>query len=212
MTKNDNLLSKGIKGTVWSNEGFCVVDPCYVLGEDIYTDFWGAEKNYANGVFEVNGFNFAVGATRYGDGVYFDENADKYPVDSGTIALIPLELVEKKDGLTMGFLLKRPGEADFRYNGGVFEIMLPDDYEVKIDTTYDYECDDYGRFYDSDDDDEDFEDSEDFENEYDYDDYDDDDDEYRDDFDDDDDCDDYDYDRAYDVVRKYFSSDDDVED
>lgn len=63
---------KAVKGKIYSKLGFVVTDVCYVLREDDYTNFWGKKHNYADGIFEINGFRFAVGSTAYGDGVYFD--------------------------------------------------------------------------------------------------------------------------------------------
>ena len=39
-------------GTVTSNKGFAIVDPCYVLSDSVYYDFWEKKKNFAEGVFD----------------------------------------------------------------------------------------------------------------------------------------------------------------
>lgn len=117
-----------------SNKGFYVGDICYVLSDDIYTNFWGKKHKYADGVFEIDGFSFAVDSTAYGDGVYFDNACHKYPVDAGVIGLVPLELIGKEDGLQFGTVFDVPGEAEFKCKDGVFDITLPDGYVVHINT------------------------------------------------------------------------------
>ena len=156
---------KAVKGKIYSKLGFVVTDVCYVLREDYYTNFWGKKHNYADGIFEINGFRFAVGSTAYGDGVYFDNESHKYPVDAGNIALVPLELVGKEDGLSFGTVFGIPGEAEFTCENGIFDIALPNGHKIHIDTRIDgYEDDDeaededrgyyndYDRYEDSDDD------------------------------------------------------------
>ena len=142
---------KAVKGKIYSKLGFIVTDVCYVLREDYYTNFWGEKHNYSDGVFEINGFRFAVGSTAYGDGVYFDNEAHKYPVDAGNISLVPLELVGKEDGLSFGTVFGIPGEAEFTCENGIFDIALPNGHKIHIDTRIDgYEDEDEDE--DSDDD------------------------------------------------------------
>ena len=129
-----DVLKRMIKGTVSSKKGFYLGDSCYVLSDKIYYDFWGDQKDFADGVFKFKEFHFAVGATKYGDGCYEDDDGNNYPVDSGTIALIPLELVGNKDRLELGNVFDIPGEAEFAYEDGVFDIVFPDGYEIHIDT------------------------------------------------------------------------------
>ena len=219
--KDENKVSEvsevskiGKIGKIKSNQGFAIVDPCRVLSDDVYHNFWGKKKKFADGIFEVNGFSFAVGSTAHGDGVYYDTDCRKYPVDAGVIALIPLELVEDKSGLRYGNVFKMSGEAEFKCEDGIFDISLPGSHQVHINTQYDEDEDDESDEYDdSDEYDEDNEDNEDDEYNNVYKAYDDED-AYDDDYDEDedeDDKDDYDYDRAYDVNRKYSGYDDDFE-
>ena len=126
-----------IRGTVSSRKGFYIGDPCYVLGDKIYYDFWGEKKKFSDGVFKFKNLYFAIGSTKYGDGCYGDDDGNEYPVDSGTIALIPLELVGKKDRLELGNVFEITGEAEFAYEDGMFEVTLPDSHEIRIDTNAD---------------------------------------------------------------------------
>jgi len=121
---------------VRSNKGFYIGDICYVLGNDVYSDFWGDQKHFADGAFEVpgKGYAFAVGSTAYGDGVYSDKEGRQYPVDAGVIGVVPLELVEKEDGLKLGTVIRMPGIAALDCEEGVFDFCLPDGSTVHIDT------------------------------------------------------------------------------
>ena len=119
-----------------SGNGFYIGDICYVLSNDDYYSFWGKQKRFAEGAFEVpgKGYAFAVGFTAYGDGVYADEEGREYPVDAGVIGIVPLELVGKKDGLENGTLIMMPGIAALDCEEGVFDFCLPDGSTVHIDT------------------------------------------------------------------------------
>ena len=119
-----------------SCKGFYIGDICYVLGDDDYHSFWGNQKGFADGKFEVpgKGYAFAVGFTAYGDGVYSDEEGRLYPVDAGVIGIVPLELVEKENGLENGTVIMMPGIAALDCEDGVFDFCLPDGSTVNIDT------------------------------------------------------------------------------
>ena len=188
-------------GTVTSNKGFAIVDPCYVLSDSVYYDFWEKKKNFAEGVFDYEGSSFAIARTVYGDGVYYDNHAHKYPVDAGVIALIPLELVSDKSGLEFGTVFNTPGEAEFKSEDGVFDITFSNGYNVHINT----KCED-SDCLDDDSDDSDDSDDEEEHNEYSYeDDEDDEDDGY------DEDCEDEDYSEDFDDYdkREYTNDPDD---
>lgn len=128
-----------VKGTVRSDTGFYIGDICYVLSEAIYDGFWYEKKRYADGVFEVpdTQYSFAVGSTAYGDGTYFDNYGNEYPVDAGVIGLVPLELVGK-DGLKNGTVIETTGTAKFEAEDGLFNITMPDGDVISIVTYDDY--------------------------------------------------------------------------
>ena len=117
---------------IFSKQGFVISDSCYVLSEDVYLS--GKKKKFADGIFEVNGYSFAVGSTAHGDGVHYDNACHKYSVDSGAIGLIPLELVSKKEGL--GAVFELPSEAEFYCEDGIFDIFLSDGQNIYINTRY----------------------------------------------------------------------------
>ena len=124
-----------IIGDVTSKKGFYVGDVCYVLGDAVYDGVWGKE-NYRDGVIEVpgTGFCFAVAGTAYGDGSYVDGEGHEYGVDAGVIGLVPLELVEKKDGLKLGRVFEVDGTAEFEASEGVFTVTIPYGQIIVIDT------------------------------------------------------------------------------
>ena len=210
MSRKDKRITAGC---VSSKKGFVISDPSYVLSDNVYRDFWIEQKHSAYGVFDYEGSSFAVAGTAYGDGVYYDNHVNKYPVDAGVIALTPLELVSDEKGielgefiinelgLNLGAVFEIPGEAEFMCEDGVFDITFSNGYHVHINTKCDDDCDDDSDYSDCSDEDEEDEEDEEYNEYIDSDDedgeYDDEyDDEYRDSYED---SEDFDYygDREY---------------
>jgi hypothetical protein len=116
---------------------YFIGDPCYALSEDTY-GHWGT-LGYATGKIVTPFGIFIVARTAYGDGQYYDGDGAKYPVDSGTLALIPWNMCEKLDEGRA----KRCGRiVTFRQEGrfscptdGKIEIYA--DFNVTIDTACD---------------------------------------------------------------------------
>ncbi len=127
-----------VEGAISTKRGFYIGDVCYVLGDAVYHNMWGRLFNYADGVHYIEGrdASFAVAPTRHGDGEYVDNLNHLYGVDAGIIGLVPLELVDKADGIDCSCLWKGSGEATFKAVNGVFDISLPDGTEIHIDTDY----------------------------------------------------------------------------
>ena len=119
-----------------SNKGFFIGDICYVLDDKVYDGVWGNLHDYMDGIFEVPGTDtcFAVAAAADGDGEYYDEEGNNYPVDAGVIGVVPLELVENSDGLNLGRVVMIPGTAIFDGSDGVFDIRLPGGIDIHIET------------------------------------------------------------------------------
>ena len=131
---------ENVDDTMQSNE-FWVGDPCYVLSDDIYDNIWGKKYNYQDGLIDCgNGLSFNVHGTAYGDGCYEGSNGFMYCVDSGTIAVIPKELVVKEDGIDSGSLHKSTN-GEIEYDNGVFRIEF-DNETLEIDTDPSDEGDD----------------------------------------------------------------------
>ena len=131
-----------------SNEGFYIGDVCYVLPGSIYHGIWQERYDFENGLIRVSGEDggdtddepgsaFAVAGTLYGDGIYWDEHGNEYPVDAGVIGLVPLELAteyEERMGFKPGLIVEMPGTAIFEAAYGVFDITLPDGGRIHINT------------------------------------------------------------------------------
>jgi len=134
-----------VEGIIKSNKGFYVGDPCYVLSDEIYHHFWGAVCHWEDGIHSVpvTGEQFAVCGTAYGDGEFFDEYGRAYGVDSGTLSIIPLELVEDiSNAKDCGYVTEKPGSVDICCYNGLFTVNFG--YEkFTIDTNDSYEEEDF---------------------------------------------------------------------
>jgi len=89
---------------------YYIGDPCYVVPEDKWmslldeTGFFGLPKLvptgfFDDGVFLYNGKKCFATSTKYGDGSYeirndYDEYIDSVMVDSGSIAIMPIDALE----------------------------------------------------------------------------------------------------------------------
>lgn len=82
-----------MEAKIESNIGFYIGDPCYVLGDKEYYGNWGNSHDFDDGLIESDNGTWFVHSTAYGDGDYRDSNGMSYGVDSGTLAVIPLEVV-----------------------------------------------------------------------------------------------------------------------
>ena len=106
---------------------FYIGDPCYVLSEENYHNIWGNQHNFDYGTIEIDdNKEFIVHGTAYGDGSYEDQFGHVYGVDSGTLAVIPLELVAKNDGLKYGEVFEGKVADLNYYEDGVFTIQVGD--------------------------------------------------------------------------------------
>jgi len=116
-----------------SAKGFYIGDVCYVLGDRVYHGVWGA-NGYEDGEWTdpETGLSFAVAGTAYGDGTYYDSCGNEFSVDAGVIGVVPLELVEKVDGLELGLVLMGT-TATFEAEGGRFIICVGNEC-VEINT------------------------------------------------------------------------------
>ena len=80
---------------------YYVGDLCYVLGNqwdelcDIILN--DEETDIRQGEFTLNNIPFAIYNTKYGDGVYLDDDQSEYAVDSGSIGCVAIEHVSQED-------------------------------------------------------------------------------------------------------------------
>ena len=129
-----------MKYTINSTKGFYICDPCYILPDEIYDDIWGAKHNYKDGEIHVGDTNFAVVGTRIGDGCFdvnyntksgFVEVLDSIWVNSGTIAIIPVELCDPNSDV-IKVKLDYVGEVSIEYDDGRIYVEFGDE-SVMID-------------------------------------------------------------------------------
>jgi len=130
---------------------YYIGDVCYAFDKEVYEKQWQDKYKFARGTLDITNNNitskFSVNSTAFGDGLYMDDvNGLQFPVDSGTIGIIPLELCSKsmfaKDGtIKGGHIIKSSTDIEFRSNKGIFVIGYNDNTNmIIIDTEDNDEC------------------------------------------------------------------------
>lgn len=82
---------------------YYIGDPCYVIPDAEWdgvlqtSGYFGHDDHKRGGIFQHRGLWYAAYSTRYGDGTYRDGSNRAYPVDSGTIGAVPVELAKLED-------------------------------------------------------------------------------------------------------------------
>lgn len=110
---------------------YYIGDPCYVIAEEKWMDFlnkgfWPAEEK-GRAVFEFEGKTCFAHHTAYGDGVYFDNKGEQFPVDAGIIGAIPFELCDRVyagevEARHLGIIVDLENETSVEYDEGTFHI------------------------------------------------------------------------------------------
>jgi len=114
-----------------TKSGAIVCDPCYVLADDVY-DQWLAGTDLGDGVCSItaNGVTMDMmsHSTAYGDGGY-DSNVDVvFMVDSGCIAVMPLEIIDEQKFNQMKlwdngyYIIEGEQEIGMEFDNGTFTI------------------------------------------------------------------------------------------
>lgn len=100
-------------GTYW------IGDLCYVLQADEWDDLMIQTSLAEEAVVEIRGFKVGYCGTAFGDGVYMDEERNLYPVDSGSIGIVPLERVKVSDKiLKLGRTIQIPESFSIENQNG----------------------------------------------------------------------------------------------
>ena len=135
----DDFEDEDFVGEIKSSKGIYVGDPCYVVYDDVYDDIWGDKYDYGNGVIKSPKGDFVVHGTYFGDGCY--GFGYRFPVDSGTIAIVPGELIDENkvaqyDGGidSLGHFFNTSNWAAMSYREGTFKIDLNNKDSFLIDT------------------------------------------------------------------------------
>ena len=134
-----------IECTMFSEKGFYIGDPCYVLNRDDYD-----RCCCRDGVFKCRRGSYCAYSTAYGDGDYEGSDGVEYYVDSGMIGVVAGELVNEEEWgeVTREHSRYIPCEGQMMraivgVEDGVFRILITDisenwsylkDTLIKIDT------------------------------------------------------------------------------
>lgn len=104
---------------------YYVGDLCYVM-HDAWTEavdlmFPSAAEGFesVNGILTLkDGRQFAIFSTSYGDGVYYDQWDNEYPVDAGSIGCIRLDDIKDPDAdITLGTVIDFEQDFDVGSDG-----------------------------------------------------------------------------------------------
>jgi len=70
---------------------------------------------------DFKGHPVFVGPT-YGDGVYADNDGDEYFVDSGTIGIVPEEMIDSNNRADLGQIIEFRTDFEVSYEDGIFQF------------------------------------------------------------------------------------------
>ena len=159
-----------MEAMVESNVGFYIGDPCYVLDDEEYYKNWGDRNGFRDGEIQSDSGVWFVHDTAFGDGEYHDQYGTEYGVDSGTLAVIPMEVVYahpredivfKGNGVVsiekmmhLGNVVMKVGcelMAEVEYVYGIFSVRIIHTANKKTMIVEELEIDTYGHDEDEDD-------------------------------------------------------------
>lgn len=133
---------------------YYVGDLCYVLHDEWHEvcDITSSGNDCLEGEFTLkDGRRFATYSTKFGDGLYYDNYGNRYPVDAGLIGCVLLDAIDltnTANDLSLGNVVEFAD--DFETSGGRLTsnewngIIRIGRIEVETDPVYDdYECDEY---------------------------------------------------------------------
>lgn len=116
-SKGDKMNTTAINsfepGTYW------VGDLCYVLQADEWDELMIQTSLAEEAVAEIRGFKVGYCGTAFGDGVYMDEERNLYPVDSGSIGIMPLEKIKVSNKIMqLGRIIQMPESFSIENQNG----------------------------------------------------------------------------------------------
>lgn len=138
--------------------GVFIGDPCYILPDDFYSEFWGETHKYEDGAFSTEEGRpvMIVAATAHGDGRYPGEFLNHltseglgcdFIVDSGCLAIVNLEFADPKkieevrSFNSLGIIIDQPctGMRLDESKGSFFiDVLIPAESEEKNASHYVY--------------------------------------------------------------------------
>lgn len=101
---------------------YYVGDLCYVLSDEDYDSLVDISNVNCQWEGRLKGYPFFIGRTKYGDGVYVDNDNDEYFVDSGTIGIVPEEMIDSNNRADLGQIIEFSSEFEVSYDDGVFQF------------------------------------------------------------------------------------------
>lgn len=108
-------------------------DPVQALPEKYSIGIWGNEYGYSSGKINISGFDMVVHNTHNGDGIYKDTRDRTYKITSGTIGLIPIDLLPYEINTLYGHIFEFNQNVSFIYDAGIIYIKSGKKY-ISIDT------------------------------------------------------------------------------
>lgn len=135
----DEFTEEDFIGSVKSDIGIYFGDPCYVLSDELY-NVWVDKYDCSDGTIDTGSGIFVVHGTKYGDGEYYGYNYPNdypFPVDSGTLAIIPVEMIDpEKENKSneLGHIFSGSKEGMLSYKDGVFKIDFDNKDSMLVDT------------------------------------------------------------------------------
>lgn len=110
---NTTAINSFEPGTYW------VGDLCYVLQADEWDELMIQTSLAEEAVAEIRGFKVGYCGTAFGDGVYMDEERNLYPVDSGSIGIMPLEKIKVSNKIMqLGRIIQMPESFSIENQNG----------------------------------------------------------------------------------------------
>lgn len=108
---------------------YYIGDPCYVLNEELIKfDNLKDDK-----ILKIGEDFIFLDKTTYGDGFYEDNFENKYSIDSGMLSVIPVNLIEKHENISLGKIVYFDKNFEVKSNEGVFYIG-----NIIVDTNNDW--------------------------------------------------------------------------
>lgn len=106
---------------------YYVGDPCYVIADarwnEVCTQLFADGEDKERSEITLDGITFWMHCTAHGDGGYTDGDGNEYGVDSGTIGIVPLELISNmSEAIRLGHIHEFGFEIEPSYEDGVFNI------------------------------------------------------------------------------------------
>lgn len=99
-------------------------DPFFALN-GLAISAWKENFNFENGIFNFNGFNFAICNSEFEKGFFKDSDDNIYHIENHRLALIPMELVDQeKNYEDYGIVINTNSAQLFTEIGGDITIVF----------------------------------------------------------------------------------------